>query len=53
VSEPATDALGTPELALDASGNPTASQLDTPYGTPRYQQGTMPTDYGYTGQPTP
>jgi len=30
VSEPATDALGTPELALDASGNPTASQLDTP-----------------------
>ena len=53
MSEPATDALGTPELALDASGNPTASQLDTPYGTPRYQQGTMPTDYGYTGQPTP
>jgi RHS repeat-associated protein len=50
VSYLASDALGTVEVALDASGTTTAATLDAPYGGTRYNSGTMPTDYGYTGQ---
>jgi RHS repeat-associated protein len=32
------------------SGSAQASQLYAPYGSLRYSQGTMPTDYGFTGQ---
>ena len=40
--------------ALDRTGNVgvTASQLYAPYGGVRYSNGSMPTDYGYTGQRT-
>ncbi len=45
------DALGSADVALDSSsGNTTAAQLSAPYGTVRYSSGTMPTDYGFTGQ---
>jgi RHS repeat-associated protein len=44
------DVLGSSEVALDGSGNVQASRLYTPYGSLRYSQGTMPTDYGFTGQ---
>jgi RHS repeat-associated protein len=44
------DVLGSSEVALDGSGNVQASRLYTPYGGVRYRQGTMPTDYGFTGQ---
>jgi RHS repeat-associated protein len=37
-------------VALNASGAATASQLLAPYGGSRYSSGTMPTDYGFTGQ---
>jgi len=50
VSEPATDALGTPELALDAGADPTTSRLDISYATSRSQPGTMPTDHGSSRQ---
>lgn len=46
----ATNALGSTSLALDASGNAEASTLYTPYGAVRYTSGSMPTDYGFTGQ---
>jgi RHS repeat-associated protein len=46
----ASDALGTPEVSLSVSGSAQASQLYAPYGSLRYSQGTMPTDYGFTGQ---
>ncbi len=39
-----------PYVAVDASGNATASSLYAPYGGSRYRTGTMPTDYGFTGQ---
>jgi RHS repeat-associated protein len=42
--------LGSATVALDGSGTPSASQLYTPYGGTRYGNGTMPTDYGFTGQ---
>lgn len=47
-----TDALGSTTVALSGSGtgSVTADQLYGPYGGGRYQSGTMPTDYGYTGQ---
>jgi len=44
------DALGSTTVALDTAGTVTASVLDAPYGAKRYSAGTMPTDYGYTGQ---
>ena len=37
-------------MSLSASGSAQASQLYAPYGSLRYSQGTMPTDYGFTGQ---
>jgi RHS repeat-associated protein len=46
----ASDLLGSATVALDGSGTPTASQLYAPYGSTRYSNGTMPTDYGFTGQ---
>ena len=46
----ASDALGSASVALNASGSATASQLFAPYGGIRYSSGTMPTDYGFTGQ---
>lgn len=45
-----TDALGSAAVALDGAGNVTAAQLYDPYGNGRYQSGTMPGSYGYTGQ---
>jgi RHS repeat-associated protein len=46
----ASDGLGSAMVALDASGSATASLLYTPYGGTRYSSGTIPTDYGFTGQ---
>ncbi len=46
----ASDLLGSATVALNSSGTPTASQLYAPYGGTRYSNGTMPTDYGFTGQ---
>ena len=46
----ASDLLGSATVALDGSGIPIASQLYAPYGGVRYSNGTMPTDYGFTGQ---
>jgi RHS repeat-associated protein len=44
------DHLGSTSLATDASGQPLARVLYYPYGEERYQDGTLPTDYTYTGQ---
>jgi RHS repeat-associated protein len=46
----ASDLLGSASVALNSTGIPTASQLYAPYGGARYQNGVMPTDYGFTGQ---
>jgi RHS repeat-associated protein len=46
----ASDGLGSTVVALNASGTVTASLLYAPYGGVRYSNGTMPTDYGFTGQ---
>jgi len=46
----ASDGLGSVSVAVDASGNVVASQLYAPYGTARYNSGTMPTSKGFTGQ---
>lgn len=46
----AADGLGSANVALDPNGNVTASVLYKPYGGVRYSNGTMPTDYGFTGQ---
>ena len=47
----ATDALGSATLAADASGNVQATRdFYAPYGGVRYSSGTMPADYGFTGQ---
>ena len=46
----ASDGLGSAMVALNASGSATASLLYAPYGGTRYSSGTMPTDYGFTGQ---
>lgn len=51
ISYLASGGLGSPEVALDASGNPQASVLYAPYGNVRYTSGTLPTDLGFTGQP--
>ena len=44
------DALGSTNLALNGAGAATAAVLNSPYGSKRYSSGTMPTDYGFTGQ---
>jgi RHS repeat-associated protein len=46
----ASDGLGSAVVAVSASGGFTASLLFSPYGGVRYSNGTMPTDYGFTGQ---
>lgn len=46
------DALGSAKIALDSNGNVSAAQLYDPYGNSRYQSGTLPGSYGYTGQHT-
>jgi RHS repeat-associated protein len=46
----ASDGLGSANATLSASGSVTASQLFAPYGSLRYSSGSMPTDYGFTGQ---
>ncbi len=46
----ASDGLGSTQLALDSSGTPMGSQLYAPYGSVRYSNGTLPLDYGFTGQ---
>jgi len=50
VSYLASDGLGSANVTLNASGNATASVLYAPYGSSRYSSGSMPTDYGFTGQ---
>jgi RHS repeat-associated protein len=50
VSYLASDRLGSAVVALNTSGSATASLLYAPYGGTRYSNGTMPTDYGFTGQ---
>ncbi|HLQ15029.1 MAG TPA: fibronectin type III domain-containing protein [Candidatus Eisenbacteria bacterium] len=50
VSYLVSDGLGSANLVLNSSGSVTASQLFAPYGILRYSSGTMPTDYGFTGQ---
>src|SRR5579883_3521048 len=44
------DGLGSTTIALSSIGSVTAVQLFAPYGSSRYSQGTMPTDYNFTGQ---
>ena len=46
----AQDALGTATVALNSSGSASAAILYAPYGAARYTNGTMPSDYGFTGQ---
>ncbi|MGH2502952.1 MAG: RHS repeat-associated core domain-containing protein, partial [Ktedonobacterales bacterium] len=44
------DGLGSATEAVAANGGVSAVHLYGPYGGVRYQQGTLPTDHGYTGQ---
>ncbi len=44
------DGLGSVSESVTTSGAVTATQLYGPYGAVRYQQGTLPTDQGFTGQ---
>jgi RHS repeat-associated protein len=46
----ASDSLGSANVTLNGGGTSTASLLYAPYGSARYSSGTMPTDYGFTGQ---
>jgi RHS repeat-associated protein len=46
----ASDGLGSANVALSSTGSATASTLYAPYGSGRYSSGTMPTDFGFTGQ---
>jgi hypothetical protein len=46
----ASDALGSATTAFDASGIVKEQVLYAPYGGVRYASGTLPTDYGFTGQ---
>ncbi|HEY4027422.1 MAG TPA: RHS repeat-associated core domain-containing protein [Candidatus Dormibacteraeota bacterium] len=46
----ASDNLGSANAVLSTGGTVTAAQLFTPFGVVRYSSGTMPTDYGFTGQ---
>jgi RHS repeat-associated protein len=50
ISYLATDLLGSSSVALNSTGTTTAAQLYAPYGGVRYASGTIPTDYGFTGQ---
>jgi RHS repeat-associated protein len=45
-----TDHLGSTSLTTDQNQQVVARQLYHPYGTPRWSQGTLPTDYTFTGQ---
>ena len=44
------DHLGSVSLATDATGGFHSRQLFLPYGEPRWQEGTLPTDFGFGGQ---
>ena len=44
------DHLGSTSLTTDADGQMMARVLYYPYGEERYTEGTLQTDYGYTGQ---
>ncbi|MFL7808105.1 MAG: RHS repeat-associated core domain-containing protein, partial [Anaerolineae bacterium] len=44
------DHLGSTSLTTDASGNVVAEQRYYPYGEVRWTNGTLPTDYTFTGQ---
>jgi len=44
------DHLGSTSLTTNSSGGVEARQLYHPYGDPRWQEGTLPTDFGFTGQ---
>ena len=44
------DVLGSTTVALSSNGRLTAASLSMPCGMSRYLSGTMPTNYGYTGQ---
>jgi RHS repeat-associated protein len=46
----ASDGLGSANVTLNGTGTATASLLYAPYGSARYSSGSMPTDYGFTGQ---
>ncbi len=45
-----TDHLGSTSLTTDESGAAVAEQKYLPYGEVRWVTGTLPTDFGYTGQ---
>ncbi|MCP4525482.1 MAG: RHS repeat-associated core domain-containing protein [Aestuariibacter sp.] len=44
------DHLGSTSLSTDENGGMVARQLYHPYGTTRYSEGTLATDFGFTGQ---
>jgi RHS repeat-associated protein len=44
------DHLGSTSLTTDGSGEVVARQLYHPFGTVRWSEGTLPTDFGFTGQ---
>ena len=44
------DHLGSVSLVTDESGGVHSRQLFLPYGDPRYREGTLPTDFGFTAQ---
>ena len=48
-----TDHLGTVSVATSGNGQFIARTLNLPYGGVRWTDGTMPTDWGYTGQKEP
>ena len=45
-----TDHLGSTSLTTDSGGAVVARQLYHPYGEVRWSEGTLPTDFGFTGQ---
>ena len=50
VSYLASDGLGSANVAIKAADSSTSAALFAPYGSVRYTSGTIPTDYGFTGQ---
>ena len=44
------DHLGSTSLTTDAAGNVVARRRYAPYGKERWVEGTLPTDFGFTGQ---